>query len=617
MENKLAAKILKKLITSFGTVLALLILLPVSRLQAADDLRFKGDYFLFSQDHEYLYGGGNIELKGDGKTITAQTLYFDVKKLCGVLYGNVKISYAVKTGTRPQQCDALFFQGMPPKWLRISYGDTLRLQGHLDLERALKKLVKRKPEELRDSSIYFEFREFGIDKNRKIKAKTVIPYMMGLPTVPLKRFTVNRGKWADKTMLAFNNINYTDIDGLSLSLFLRLREPFAKGDYDLKLYERNLFKLAGIKRGAYFSGKGSFLVDKKDIFNYSVLFNSGDKSFNTGFRLHKDFKFLKVSFSQNVSGKDKVPVFFNFISDLTLKKLKYIIPHFRFSHDLRKSYSYGVSTPFKVWKKLSLNASWQRKIIKDTYRSDTSTFSCSLGYNASFFSLSSNYNFSRNLIEESVKKNFAVTMKLKSLLFLEDNVSVDVSTFYMFSAQPYVDGERTRVTPGVNVKVVSFGAGLPLGFRLAPVFTFNHLWDNREESFTDFNYSLALQKDMGIFSGSLEYALASRYRAENFWIEGSGRKHMNVNLSVEEAKRYAFRMRFYFNNKQALETISFSGKVFLPYDLTFSPLLLYYKESNKFRTVEIFVEKTFKKKIKIQGGYSLALKRFFIKLLIV
>ena len=585
-------------------------------LGAEESLRFKGEYFLYSDELNYIYGGGNILLKAGDQQVKGNVLYMDVKQLNGIIYGDVRMLKKVKN-KKPEEkkYDAVFFKGVPPRWLMVSYGEKIDMKGDHGLRPLFMNFEKKTPKVLKNTPLYFEFREFRINENQKIKAKIVIPYMMGLPTVPLKRFTINRGEWAEKTMLTFKSVNYSDLDGLSLSFFLRMREKFIKGDYDLKLYERELFKMDDVKRGVIFSGKSSLLIKKKELLNYSALLNSGEKSFNLRLNLDKDFKYFRYSFSQNISGRGGKPTFFELSSDVTIKKLKVIVPFFNFTHDLKKSYSYRISTPLNLWKKLNLNVGWQRKTLKGNYLSDTSDFSTSLNFDSRLFSLSSNYNFSKNLLETYVRKNFSVNLSLKPLRFLEDSIAIDISSFYMFSALPYGDQTQNRVSPGVNLNVHSVGVSMPLGFELVPAFTFNHLWDNLQENFTDFNYSLALQKQIGKFSWSLAYSLASRYRAENFWIEGNSRQNMNLNFELKDKVDYSALLRFYFNDNLALENISFSGRVNLPFDLTFSPFLLYYCKEKKIQTLEMFIEKIFKNKIRIQGGYSLALKRFFIKFL--
>lgn len=608
--------------TKFLCLSLALVLLSLSL--EAEWLRFNGDYFIYSDDINYLYGSGNITLKPDKGNIEIKgdVLYLRIGGITGVIYGNVRVLRAKKnpkdqeTSVTEEKYDALYFKGVPPQLLMVSYKDKIEMTGDLQIKPYFKHFEKKTPEELkRDSSLYFEFREFRINENRRITAKIVIPYAMGLPTVPLRRFTVRRGAWADRTLLAFRNVNYSGIDGLSVAFYLRMREKFLKGDNNIKVYERKLFGLEGPKRGILFSGKNNFLSKNKNLLEISTLLNSGEKSYNLRLSHRMNLKFLSYSFSQVISGQENRPTFVEFASDITINKLKILVPRFQFTYDWEKSYSYRLSTPLKLLKNLNLDTSWQRKIIRDNYLSDTSDFSTSLHFNASLFSLSSNYNFSKNLVQAAVRKNFSVNLRLKPLRFLMNNISMDIASFYMFSSLPYGEQTRTRISPGLNFALRSAGARMPLGFVLIPTFSFNHLWDNLEENFTDFNYSLSLQKQIGNFTGSVDYTLASRYRAENFWIEGNNRQNLNLNLQLNDQEKYSVLMRFYFNNNLDLENISFTGQWDLFYDLRFSSFLLYYAREKKFQTLEVFIEKTFKKRIKIQGGYSLALKRFFIKFL--
>ncbi len=608
--------------TKFLCLSQALVLLSLS-LQA-EWLRFKGDYFIYSDDINYLYGSGNITLKPDKGNIEIKgdVLYLRIGGITGVIYGNVRVLRTKKnpkdqeTRVTEEKYDALYFKGVPPQLLMVSYKDEIEMTGDLQIKPYFKHFEKKTPEELkRDSSLYFEFREFRINEDRKITAKIVIPYAMGLPTVPLRRFTVRRGAWSDRTLLAFRNINYSGIDGLSVAFYLRMREKFLKGDNNIKVYERKLFGLEGPERGILFSGKNNFLSKNTNLLEISTLLNSGEKSYNLRLSHRMNLKFLSYSFSQVISGQENRPTFVEFASDITINKLKILVPRFQFTYDWEKSYSYRLSTPLNLLKNLNLNTSWQRKTIRDNYLSDTSDFSTSLHFNASLFSLSSNYNFSKNLVQAAVRKNFSVNLRLKPLRFLMNNISMDIASFYMFSSLPFGEETRTRISPGLNFALRSAGARMPLGFVLIPTFSFNHLWDNLEENFTDFNYSLSLQKEIGKFTGSVDYTLASRYRAENFWIEGNNRQNLNLNLQLNDQEKYSVLMRFYFNNNLDLENISFTGQWDLFYDLRFSSFLLYYTQERKFQTLEVFLEKTFKKRIKIQGGYSLALKRFFIKFL--
>ncbi len=65
-------------------------LLPLT-LSAGKYFNFSGDYFIFSDDDNYLYGSGNISLKYENLIIKGESLYFDIKKMEAVLLGNIEV----------------------------------------------------------------------------------------------------------------------------------------------------------------------------------------------------------------------------------------------------------------------------------------------------------------------------------------------------------------------------------------------------------------------------------------------------------------------------------------------------------------------------------------------
>ncbi|MCK4941934.1 MAG: hypothetical protein KAS65_00085, partial [Candidatus Aminicenantes bacterium] len=78
-------------------------------LWAEKTLDFQGDYFIYSDDFHYLYGGGNIRLKAAGFQITGQSLYLDLNSFIGVIYGSITISGQ----GRLRKADILVFKGYP------------------------------------------------------------------------------------------------------------------------------------------------------------------------------------------------------------------------------------------------------------------------------------------------------------------------------------------------------------------------------------------------------------------------------------------------------------------------------------------------------------------------
>lgn len=586
---------------------------PVN-LNSEEALNIKGDYLLFSDDHTYLFGSGNIRMSSGDMEIAGNLIYLDVANLTGIIYGGAVVSRSTKT-IAPATFHAVFFKGSPPQWLFLDMKETISAEGPPELRAMFLSFIKRNPGELEDSSLYFECREARIDKNRKIKARYVTPFMMGLPTVPLKQFTIHRGNWGEKTLVDFKNINFTDMDGLSLQFHLRLREKWTSGDYRIKLYERGLFDLKNPKRGIIFSGSGGLSLKKKHVLNMETLLNSGDGSFLLTLTHKQNLKAFHYSLSQKFSGRSDNPSFSELAVQVAITPLKFATPTFSFTHDWRKSLAYGLALPLKVIKNTDFSIAWKRNLIRDAYRQDTSAFTATAGLNLPLFAMSSNYNFSRNLAEASARQSFSVNLRLKPVLFLENNVSLDIGAFYMFSAIPGGVTRQDRFTPGLNINLRSQGAQLPLGLELAPTLSVNHLWDNLQDDFTDFNYSLSLRKKIGKFQLSAAYALASRYRANHFWVEGASTRNLNLELNWDNSPDFRCLGRLGFNNQLALENISITTNLGLPWKFRLSSFILFYKTENTFQTLEIFLERVIKNKIKIQGGYSLALKRFFIKFL--
>jgi len=571
-------------------------------------IHFKGDYFVYSDDLHYLYGSGNIQIKSGSITISGNEVYFDMSRFLGVLYGNIRIL----GGNREHSCDTLFFRPFPLTYLCEQFLDWMIKLGDIQIPDSLKKLTL---DQLKKSNLYWEFNEFKMDRNGKIIARNVFPYILTMPSIPFKKFAITKGSLPQKTQLFFKNIGLSSSDEISLNVMARIRENILRGDFNLKFYERELFNQDTIiKRGVQVSGEGSLMAKQKKLLNLSTLLNTGGQSFNLTLDHRKELKYFSYYISQNISGRKDVPVVYNFISTFTLTKLKYIEPSFNFTHNLKHSYSYNISTPIKIWKKLSLNLNLGRKIIRDEIESSTLNFSTSLNFSSSLLNLSSAFNLSKNILEATQSRSFSLNFNFKSLYLLDKNVSITISPYYMYSTIPSDETTLSRTSPGINAEIKSAGVVLPLDFHLIPSVHVNHIWDNMDVDQTEFRYMLSLKKETGKFIFSLDYSLNSRYRSGDLWVEGYNIENLTFSTEIIDLKKYSFNMRFYFNNDMDLENITFNGEIFFPWDIKFSSFLLYYVEQDKFQTVEVFIEKKFGNHFKIQGGYSLALKKFFVKL---
>lgn len=569
---------------------------------------FKGDYFVYSDDLHYLYGSGNIQIKSGSVSISGNEVYFDLQRFEGVIYGQIMI----KTVNKEFSCDSLFFKPFPFTFLCERFLEWMVKCGNIGMTDFLNKIPLN---QLKRSDLYWEFNEFKMDRNGKIIARNVFPFILTMPSIPFKKFTITRGSLPEKTQLFFKNIGISSSDEISLNMLTRIREKIFRGDFNLKLYERELFnKDTTIKRGVQVSGESDLMSKQKKFLTLSTLMNTGDQSFNLTLNHKKELKYVSYSISQNISGRKDVPVVYNFASTLTLTKLKYIEPSFSFSHNLKHSYTYAILTPLKIWKKLLLKMNLERKVIKDEIESSTLDFSTSLNFSSSILDLSSAINLSKNILEATHSRNFSINLSCKPIQFLNKNVSITLSPYYLYSTIPSDNTTLSHTSPGINAEIKSIGVVLPMDFIIIPSVHVNHLWDNMDVDQTEFQYLLSFKKEINNVIFALDYSLTSRYRSGDLWVEGYNIKNLTFNVEFKKIKKYMFYLRFYLNNDMAVENINFSGEIFFPWDIKFSSFLLYYVEQDKFQTIEVFIEKKFGNHFKIQGGYSLALKKFFLKL---
>ena len=145
------------------------------------------------------------------------------------------------------------------------------------------------------------------------------------------------------------NLNYSQIDGLALILALKLQEKYAKGSYDIKLFEHELFKIGGTKRGFIISGQNQILSGEKKWLDSKLLLNYNDKTFNIELEHKNDLKTFSYSIKQNISGRQDNETKFNFVSDFKYKKLKMFTPGLLLTSDFRKSYSYRCKSLSILW----------------------------------------------------------------------------------------------------------------------------------------------------------------------------------------------------------------------------------------------------------------------------
>ncbi|MBN1197368.1 MAG: hypothetical protein JXA62_08175 [Candidatus Aminicenantes bacterium] len=588
-----------------------LFLFAARGLATTQSIQVSGRYFIYCDNLRIVFGSGDIVVQSGDVKLRGNVLYYDVSSLRGILYGVAPIE---STNAAPASGDIVYFQGIPPRFHTESFGERIT---HKEDEGLRFQLRKPSLAEFKDYALYFEFREFSVDSRGKIRARTVIPYIMGVPSMPMRHFSVNRGSLEGRTVFYLEDLHYTRAEGLALDSRLRLHlRPF-HGDFSLKAVERALFSLPGTPRGLLYSGQLTLRPGKADLLNMGVRGNTGDNSFSLTFSHANRVGIVEYDLSQQFSDRAGSDLFSELRARFALYPFKGFSPQFSFRYNWGRSISYSVSTPLRIKEKIKLNLGIERRILREGFESDQVDLLADFGFETRFFSLDSGFRLNRDILEETSRKNFSVQVPLTPIQLLEKNFSLAITPFYLFNSFPSSNGMETSSSPGIRLLIRSLGLRLPLGLELRPSLAVNHIWDGLREDMTDFQTDLALGRRIGNVDLAAEYGLASRFRSRGFWVEGTHARNLSFSGTFQFHDHINLRLRMILDNDLKPETLTWNGRIGLPWNLQFSSFVIYYIRGDRFQSVELFVEKVFKHKLKIQGGYSLALRKFFIKLLLV
>jgi hypothetical protein len=587
--------------------LSLILLLSMASLQAKE-VKLEGQYFIYSQDKNYIYGSGNLSIKIKTFIITGQTLFLDTKTMKGKLLGTIIVKNKKKIIL---QGDELTFTLFPFKYRCKIFQEEIKNFGDPKMNHSVDFIDIK---ELKLSSIYYELKSINITESKRISGHYLIPYIMGIPSIPVKKLAINKGDLSKRTVFFLKKTNYSKTYGLSLHTGLNIYNKNIRSRYQLKFFERELFNISGDKRGLIIDGKNSLRIKDKKILDFDILANSDKKSFNFIIKQSLDFKNFNYSVSHSVSGQKGNKSFHLLKAGLRIKNLKFLLPKFDFSYDYKGSTAYKISSPLKLAKSLRMNFAWERNIVNNDLKRNDSIFSTNLNFSSSILSLSSSLNISRDLIQSTSKQSFSLNLNLPDLKFLDNNLTFTLSPFYTFSSLPSGNYQFRESSPGFTFTISSRGVRFPLGIEFTPVFNMFQIWDSVNNNKTNFNYNLSLKKTIKCITFFLDYGLISRFSTNSHWVEGYNMNNLSIRIEAGKTGLYSLSSRFGYNNNFKLENFTLTGEIFLPFKSRLSTSLIYLSLQKKIANFEIYLEKSFRGIFKIRGGYSLSLKRFFVDL---
>ncbi len=568
-------------------------------------IEIRAKYILYSEDHKYLYAAGAVEVRIGKERIGAETLYYSVNRKEGVALGNVVF--------RKKSFDIVVFRldAKKLRWRGVRFGKELKSSGD---NLPLPQLVP--PSELMKAALYFEAKRVVINEYGKVKGWKVQPYVLGAPSIPLPSLVLDMGKPPPKTHLRPGSLRFTREEGAMVGVALDIKEKIYDGSYEIKYFERELFKIPGTPRGIIFYGYGSLRKrGKPSLLENSIFYTSEGKYLDFSLSTFREGKLFSFSLQNRLSSREYEKPHYWLSSSLRFKKYRWFQPEVSIGWDYKKSYTLTLSTYMAPAKKLNLYLNWNRNFQETSYvttRTETSSFR--LSYSPSIFNFSTSATLSRDLMEKTSRKDLSLNLDLRPFSLLMGSVSASLSAFFLFSKFPYGKVYEEKISPGFNLRLSSYGLSLPLGFSVSPSLEIHQIWERDKTSWSEVNTFLNLERSLWKFQLSLQFNMNSRLKASGLWVEGYHNYFVNLVILFHN-RASSVRATLFMNRELALKRINLNGDLGLLWGVRFRFFALYNSLTEKLSIFEGYLEKNFRNALKIQIGYSLSYRKYFFRVI--
>jgi hypothetical protein len=214
-------------------------------------ITLKGNYLLYSYDHNYIYGKNQIQISSNFMQIQCDEIHFSVKHNSILCNGRVN----AKFGEQSFQSDQLEINLFPLFLVFVNYGQQIQtaewdlfglnfFAGLLKIpEFQTKKLI-----DLEESLIYFVGKHFLIETDHTAIGYQVTVFLESIPSLSFNQFIMNRPAESSGNRLNIDKIWYASSSGLITDLSLNLQKKGERIAYQSKTKVKSnydLFKTSG------------------------------------------------------------------------------------------------------------------------------------------------------------------------------------------------------------------------------------------------------------------------------------------------------------------------------------------------------------------------------------
>ncbi len=529
---------------------ALLLAACAAALPARSLLEVRGDYLIYSYDHNYVFGQGGVQLRCDDWTVHARTLDVDVSARLAVVAGDCR----VQAGGREYAADLLEIDLESLSLTLVAYGESVRSWTLAGSGRqpgapppAPRRLERRPLDELRRSLVYVLNQRLVIGRGFRVHHYQCTVFLEGAQSLSFRKLKLERGMSTAKLRgFWLDRLWYYPSQGLVASTHLRLERPVPAGAaqsetaLDVK-YDPFGQVEYGPPLRLNLNSRNSFPLSRR----HEATLNFG---YLTGNLLRSEMAVKSqwsphwrseagLEFSRTAAGQEEL--WLRLRSMATDRQLGDLA--LNLGYERAGQVAGDVSLRNQAVKNLrfSLEHAFARLRSGGGEFSRRQSSRAALSYTHRLFQLGADYSFHRDLLQEQAQGTPRFTLQATPFRLYGGLLRVDFSSSFLVNrltlAGRHEDESRANLALQLRSEPLELGPGTALNLALAAEQLLDRERDNR---FTSLGCVLKWTQELGDRAGlEFLYNFNTRRRSEDWLIQGTTSQDWSALLRLKESGR--------------------------------------------------------------------------------
>ncbi|MBN2347056.1 MAG: hypothetical protein JXO51_11780 [Candidatus Aminicenantes bacterium] len=518
-------------------------------LSAKELLEIKGDYLLYSYDHNYVYSQGAVQLRSAAWTIRAGVLEVDVLHRVARAARGCRVEAA----GRSHEADLLEID-LETLALRLTvFEESVRSwslpggrKSGKETAAGIAPFTAIDLEALRKSLVYFLNRRIVITPGYGVYGYGSTAFIEGVQSLSFKKFKLDHGSGTTNVEGAgIDKIWYTSSQGAVVNGHLTLEKPLKKGA--AKTANSLNLKYDILNRGVpprakvYFTSGSSLDLSRRISLGLSANFITGNM-FSAVLALRNQWtprwsSELAAEYSRNISGREET--WLRLRSGLQEKVLGQL--QLSMGVERRSQYQAEISLQNQAVKNvtLSLRHSLSRLLFDEQSTNRLRTSGFSLAYSHRLFQMAADYSFHKDLLHEQSQGTPRFTLAATPFRLYHGLLLVNFTSSFTINrlnlAGQLDEQRQANLALSLQSETVRLGGGPGFSVALAAE---QLLERQRPDQFTSLGGIFKCSQAVGTFADlDFLYNYHTRRRTEAWFVQGSTSQDWSAVLRLKEGSQ--------------------------------------------------------------------------------